>query len=115
MAWLIACPHHYLGLGGLVFFMVVFYFQPQIKRVATLCFNMLLATESLVLLSLSAMFYLAMVYGASYLPYGKFFNRIGGNVATLASFSYALVYLSLPFSIFMGRVNSYFFKKINVS
>jgi len=30
MAWLIACPYHYLGIFGLVFFFVVFYFQLDI-------------------------------------------------------------------------------------
>jgi len=27
MAWLIACPYHYVGIFGLVFFFVVLYFQ----------------------------------------------------------------------------------------
>jgi len=30
MAWLIACPYHYLGIFGLVFFFVVFFFQLDI-------------------------------------------------------------------------------------
>jgi len=27
MAWLIACPYHYVGIFGLVYFFVVLYFQ----------------------------------------------------------------------------------------
>jgi hypothetical protein len=30
MAWLIACPYHYLGIFGLIFFFVVFFFQINI-------------------------------------------------------------------------------------
>lgn len=112
MAWLIACPHHYLGLGGLLFFMISFYYQPQIKKISSNKPSFIVFSESIIIVTLNVMFYLSIVYGASYLPYGKFFNRLGGNIATLASFSFILIYLSLPFGILLDKINNHFFKKV---
>ena len=34
------------------------------------------------------------LYTTSFLPYGKFYNRLGGNVAMLYSYMFVYVYLS---------------------
>ena len=112
MAWLVVCPHHYMGLGGLIFFMVVIYYQPQIKKLNPSITGLLLITKSTILVSLNTIFIVSILYGASYLPYGKFFNRLGGNPATLASFSFILIYLSLPIGRFIKSVNDYFSNRI---
>lgn len=92
MSWLVVCPHHYLGLLGLILFMVSMYFQPNIK--ATVLFSYFTFKEySLVKKVHVTAFIAAIMYCASYLPYGKFFNRLGGNMATLASFMFILYFL----------------------
>ena len=96
MAWLIVCPHHYLGLGGLVFFFVIIYYQPNIKGSTNISKKKILITESPLLVLMNIIFFLAITYGASYLPYGKFYNRIGGNTITLVSFMYILIFMAIP-------------------
>lgn len=92
MSWLVVCPHHYLGLLGLVLFMVSMYFQPNIK--ATVLQTYFTFKEySLVKKIHVTTFAASIMYCASYLPYGKFFNRLGGNMATLASFMFILYFL----------------------
>jgi hypothetical protein len=52
MAWLIACPYHYLGIFGLVFFFVVFFFQLNIFGHSDLGTNKKLKTTGILLLGL---------------------------------------------------------------
>ena len=111
MAWLIVCPHHYLGLSGLVFFMIMFYYQPQLKQTDRNGISFVKSTDSILRVTLYLMFVLAILYGTSYLPYGKFYNRLGGNLATLFAFSYALIYLSIPLVWYNRKINKYFFKR----
>ncbi len=40
------------------------------------------------------LFVMSLLYTASFLPYGRFYNRLGGNITTLASYLYVLMYLS---------------------
>jgi hypothetical protein len=47
MAWLIACPYHYLGIFGLVFFFVVFFFQLDIIGTSETQLNKKLKTAGL--------------------------------------------------------------------
>ena len=105
MSWLVVCPHHYLGLGGLVYFMVSFYFQPQVKKFNEFIVASVLWLKSNVSSSIVLAFALSIGYGASYLAYGKFYNRLGGNPATLASFSYIFIFLSLPMAYWLGKVH----------
>jgi hypothetical protein len=68
------------------------YFQPNIK--ATVLFLYFTFKEySLVKKVHVTAFIAAIMYCASYLPYGKFYNRLGGNIATLASFMFILYFL----------------------
>ena len=92
--------------------MVSFYYQPQIKKISTKLPTIIIFSESILVVTLNIIFYISVVYGASYLPYGKFFNRLGGNIASLFSFSYILIYLALPFGILTSKLDGYFFKKI---
>lgn len=117
MAWLIACPYHYLGIFGLVFFFAVFYFQPEIighnetdsnKKNKTVGWMFTLAlgedkyniqwekidtTVNLQWRLTFACFVLAIAYTCSYLPYGRFYHSIGGNYMTLFSYLYIFCYL----------------------
>jgi len=41
-------------------------------------------------------FLMCALYTTSFLPYGKFYNRLGGNVAMLYSYMFVYIYLSCP-------------------
>ncbi len=130
MAWLIACPYHYLGIFGLVFFFVVFFFQLDIfghtdadtgKKLKTSGMLMLLLwkqdkyyiqwekieTETNLQWKLSfAVFIMAILYVSSYLPYGRFYHSIGGNAMTLISYLYIFSYLGFTFFRYAWSVSS---------
>ena len=130
MAWLIACPYHYLGIFGLVFFFVVFFFQLNIfghtetgsaKKLKTTGFLSLLLTsgsyytlqwerietETNLQWQLSfALFIVAITYACSYLPYGRFYHSIGGNFMTLISYLYIFSYLGFTFFRYSWTISS---------
>lgn len=117
MAWLIACPYHYLGIFGLVYFFVVIFFQLDIightdagtsKKSKTAGLGFILnwgndryfiqwaRVEAEVELQWQVsftLFLIAVAYVSSYLPYGRFYHSIGGNDMTLISFLYIFSYL----------------------
>ena len=43
------------------------------------------------------LFLISILYTFSYLPFGKFFNRLGGNIASLLYFVYIFTYMSTNF------------------
>lgn len=125
MAWLISCPSHYAGLAGLIVFFVGFYYQPNILALAegkgytgykalllSLYFYIRNASVKLTVrisaltgLHVSkelfyqvtfATYVMCIIYAFSYLPYGRFFNRLGGNDSSLLAFFYIFLYMSLP-------------------
>jgi quinol-cytochrome oxidoreductase complex cytochrome b subunit len=100
MAWLIACPFHKTGIFGLVFFFLILYFQVGLhgtseqnnygKRVLLFLSSKLgrnnffsssyVSIESnLYFCSNYSFFIMCALYTTSFLPYGRFFTRIGGN------------------------------------
>ena len=121
MAWLIACPYHYLGIFGLVFFFVIFFFQLDIIGHADADTNKKLKTAGLMFILnwgsdkylvqwekiqtevnlqwqiTFTCFVLAIAYASSYLPYGRFYHSIGGNQMTLISYIYIFSYLGFIF------------------
>lgn len=130
MAWLIACPYHYLGIFGLVFFFVVFFFQLNIfghtdtgsaKKLKTIGLLPILLTsgnyytiqwerietETNLQWQLSfALFIIAIAYACSYLPYGRFYHSIGGNFMTLISYLYIFSYLGFTFFRYSWIISS---------
>jgi len=40
------------------------------------------------------MFIMSAMYASSFLPYGRFYNRLGGNKAMLAAYLYIFIYLT---------------------
>lgn len=145
MAWLVACPYHFIGIFGLVFFFVVLYFQVSLFgslelenlksnnsilslfqelyiNMLTLSFlkffisdnnlNKLLSNISLrnynnwnsINYDISIQWYvsfsffiLALAYSLTFLPYGRFYNRIGGNFSLLFSYFYIFSFLTFFF------------------
>lgn len=119
MSWLLCCPYHYTGILGLILFFVSFYYQPNIAGrgesdmylmlkilVLNIFTNKFLRTKRMLsnyrITPDTEYFYymsyytflMAMLYAFSYLPYGRFFNRLGGNDATLLTFVYIFIYVS---------------------
>jgi len=43
------------------------------------------------------LFFFCCLYTTSFLPYGRFYNRVGGNTGSLMSFMYIFSYLTFPF------------------
>ena len=118
MAWLITCPHHKTGIFGLLFFFIMLFYQPILHgakedndyRRRSLTFltprfrkSGVLATEyynvenNLYTQETFALFFFCCLYTTSFLPYGRFYNRLGGNFGSLMSFMYIFSYLTFPF------------------
>lgn len=101
MGWLILCPHHYVGIFGLVLFMVIIYFQPDLKTKTNLLDSVYVLRHSNVNFSainitLFWLFVVSLFYCDSFLPYGRFFNRLGGNDMLMLAYFYVFIYLILP-------------------
>lgn len=111
MGWLILCPHHYIGIFGLVMFMVVIYFQPDLKSKYYLndAFYLIRLSNpqmSAVNISLFWLFFVSLLYCDSFLPYGRFFNRLGGNDVLMLSYFYVFIYLIVPiYKILQTMIN----------
>jgi hypothetical protein len=145
MAWLIACPYHYIGIFGLVFFFLIIYFQVSIHGTSELIqyktsksvLNIFYQLKNIVFqwkwltfvlpvqflhkhknlnlnknysnwgvinpeLSIQwlisyAFFIIAILYTLSFLPYGRFFNKIGGNSTLLIAYFYIFAFLTFNF------------------
>lgn len=118
MAWLTVCPFHKIGLFGLIYYFFILFYQPVIhgtneqnnysrKNVSAVNFVInrddilspkYHSVEDNVLHQiLFWLFLCSAMYVTSYLPYGRFYNRINGNYGTLTSFMYIFVYLGSPF------------------
>jgi hypothetical protein len=41
-------------------------------------------------------FIMSCLYTSSFLPYGRFYNRLGGNIGMLAAYLYVFFYLTFP-------------------
>jgi len=104
MAWLIACPHHKTGVFGLLFFFFFLFYQPIIHGISeennfnkklkvfskhrTKKYNLFSSININIEINLYYqftffLFVMACLYVTSFLPYGRFYNRLGGNVGLL--------------------------------
>ena len=134
MSWLIICPFHRIGIIGLVYFFVVIYFQPNIvgfqewQWYTNLKTFLVTVAEQyvdeavikkwqkvfiefcIVYIFWYSIFLLSISCSLSFLPYGRFYNRLGGNFSMFTSFMFIFSYLGLIFfrySIFIrnARLN----------
>lgn len=114
MGWLILCPHHYVGIFGLIFFMVIIYYQPNLKNSNKLNLNFSIENNphlNFLHIIFFWMFVTSLFYCDSFLPYGKFFNRLNGNNILSWSYFYTFLYLLAPIS---NNIN-YMFEKFIIS
>lgn len=149
MAWLIACPHHKTGIFGLIFFFFVLFHQPTLhgiseqngylkrsllflkKKLNKISFYITSYTNQEINLyyqTFYGFFIGCAMYTTSFLPYGRFYNRLGGNFGMLGAYMFVYVYLSfyifrrpyiVEFILFLifSRANNLknFFKKKSLS
>jgi len=109
MSWLLLCPHHYFGVFGLVYLMVIVYFQPNLKSKSLeyVRKNNLMSDGSefnLIHIILFSIFFISVLYTNTFLPYGRFFNMVGGNVGLLISYLYIFTYLTFPLNTALYRL-----------
>lgn len=134
MAWLIACPHHKTGIFGLIFFFFILFFQPTINGINELnnfnkkkilllnvklkkksYFNQIIFNSE-INLYFQFFYFLFLVfcfYAASFLPYGRFYNRLGGNIGMLTAYMYIFIYLGFPIFRRSLFIESFFYSIYN--
>jgi hypothetical protein len=145
MAWLIVCPHHKTGIFGLLFFFFALFHQPTLHGLNehNLYYRRKLLLNSFFLKrrkfyknsffnvelnmffqTTYALFVMSSLYASSFLPYGRFYNRLGGNVGMLGAYFFMFAYLSLTFlrrpywlELYIYKIssNASFFKKAKIS
>lgn len=121
MGWLLVCPFHKIGIFGLVYFFLIIYFQVYIVGQDYLFYykshknfffymyykqilNPYVFTVEKIDIDTSVwpifyfgLFILAILYTLSFLPYGRFYNRLGGNNFMLFSYLYIFTFLGTGF------------------
>jgi len=115
MAWLIVCPHHKTGIFGLIFFFFFLFHQPilhgineqngffkktlvllkyKLKKLS-IYFNFFLNQEINIYYQIFYGFFIGCAfYTTSFLPYGRFYNRLGGNLGMFLAYMFVFFYLS---------------------
>ena len=133
MAWLLVCPFHKTGIFGLILFFFLLYYQPNIRGVKQhfffikflIFFLKYIIVKKNFFWSFSVpiysnvyyqnffwLFFMALLYTTSMLPYGRFYNRLQGNDGMLFSYFFVFYYLSFC-AISMPNVFLYIFDKYN--
>lgn len=96
MAWLIVCPYHKLGLLGIFYFFCILYFQPNLNKNLI---NINIIYNIIYLFFIYFLFFV-LTYTFSFLPYGRFYNQIGGNNIMLLSYLFVFIYLGFGIKSF---------------
>lgn len=119
MGWLLFCPHHYLGIYGLIGLFVGVYYHPNIfnwfLKVYARLKVYLNTTKSYFILVLFLIFFLCCLYTLSYLPCGKYFTYVQGNKATTMAYLYVYIYWFIAIDLLIRKKGlSRFLKKNNM-
>lgn len=111
MAWLTVCPMHLTGIFGLLLLFFSLYHQVTIAGANDFTEKKLSTTNlgggsrlvtpdrhlnveiSLVSQMMFCFFVLALVYTTTFLPAGRYYQRVGGNFGMLFSYFYVMAYL----------------------
>jgi hypothetical protein len=126
MAWLTVCPMHLTGIFGLLLLFFALYHQVSlagdsdftIKRSATtdalgksqtvINTRSLNMDISLINQLMFVMFFMALMYTTTFLPAGRYYQRVGGNFGMLFSYFYVMGYLVF-FNLRSPRIFSTYF------
>lgn len=137
MTWLTVCPFHKLGLLGLIYYYFILFYQPVLhgtndqnnySKKNTMAANIVTNSTDIVISKYHSiednllhqlffwLFLCCALYVTSFLPYGRFYNKIGGNIGTLCAYMYIFAYLgnsSLRKPIITELFITSYFSKIN--
>jgi hypothetical protein len=112
------CPFHKTGVFGLLFFFFALFNQPTINglneqsyffKKKLVFLSLIIGTDSISStnyinneynLYYNFFFYLFLMcclYTSSFLPYGKYYNRLGGNAGMLGAYMFVFIYLAFYF------------------
>lgn len=115
MAWLIVCPHHKTGIFGLLLFFFLLFHQVtlhgineqnnyskknltilknKLKKSSTFSSNYSNSELDIYFQLTWGLFVMCCLYTTSFLPYGRFYNRLNGNIGMLGAYFYVFAYLS---------------------
>ena len=101
MGWLLFCPHHYIGIFGLIFFFItIYYFINLTFKKTNYFFKKTIInfdSNNYFFQNLWFFFLLNILYTISYLPCGKYFTALEGNIAT--TLSYLFVFFNIRYNI----------------
>lgn len=110
MAWLLVCPINAAGIFGLLSFFLGFYFQSAIIGYTHKDTQSKIKTRQVMVNKIKVhnlevglggqllyfTFLMTILYTASFLPYGRFYNKIGGNNTLTISYIIILLYPVTP-------------------
>jgi len=68
--------------------------ENRINKKTTFKFTFLNGEFNLFFQTTYALFIMCALYASSFLPYGRFYNRLGGNIGMLGSYLYLFFYLT---------------------
>lgn len=132
MAWLIVCPHHKTGIFGLIYFMIILFYQVNLKSNTDFFLE---KQESLFFYKQHGiifkkrqtyvefnffyqlmfwLFFMSVLYCTTFLPYGRFYNQVGGNNGLLFAYFFILFYLTfynISYDLFFINFIQSFYKK----
>ena len=129
-AWLIVCPFHRTGVIGIIYYFFILFHQVSLmgnneffqffktKKQVDIKgnYNYIFYSRDLHMdVSFSTQFFffvfvMALLYVTSFLPYGRFYNPIGGNVGMLVSYLYVILYLSFV-NLRNSSINNFYYTK----
>lgn len=137
MSWLISCPHHKTGIFGLILYFVILFYQPvlhganefndycrrsltiltpKFKKSGVMVNQYYNIENTLYTQQTYALFVMCCLYTTSFLPYGRFYNRLGGNLGSLLSFLYVFSYLTFSFlrkPFTLDLIKIFYYTRIN--
>ena len=123
MAWLTVCPYHKIGIFGLLLFFFLIYNQITLNFHNTYLLrvnnelqqfseiNYVNTTFKFVTNMFFWFFFFALMYTTSFLPAGKYYQIVYGNVGMYSAYMFVLIYLYSRKLKNPITVNTYFLKK----
>jgi hypothetical protein len=90
--------------------MVIIYFQPNLKTSNNNSNNLI--EFSCLHAYIFSIFFCAVLYSISFLPYGRFYNSVGGNSGLLISYIIIFLYLTLDIPKYISKLSKNVYRRI---